>query len=113
MNKFLELKGKVDWNDLEFVSKRFGAPIFGMPCPIIKNKINPHVTNFLMRNGQSISVFHIKPIYYLHHNGQWRPMEEIAYSFGNYHLNLKKDWEEKMDLRIKTFSPLTNFQRTI
>ncbi len=97
-----------DQNDLLFVSKRFGVPEYAVPAPISifkdgffkgQEKINPHLTVFKYADGRNVSVFHIKPIYYLHQNGQWRPMHEIASGFGNKWINLREDWDKKCDLR--------------
>ena len=98
----------IDLNDLKFISERFGMPISGTPAPISiykdgifkgKEGINPHQTNFLYPDRKIVAVFHVKPIYYLHQNGQWRPMGEIASGFGNRWINLRKDWDKKCDLR--------------
>lgn len=99
--------GKIDINDYEFIRKRYGEPDYAIPCPITKHKkgknkgkpkINPHETRFFF-GDKIVSVFHIKPIYYLHQNGQWRPMSEVASGFGNTWIHLKEDWDSKMDLR--------------
>jgi hypothetical protein len=100
-----EINGKIDENDLAYVRERYSEPTIAMPCPIkyfgkgqYEGKINPHISRFLI-GGKVVDVFHIKPIYYLHQNGQWRPMSEIAHGFGNSWIDLKSDWDTKLDLR--------------
>lgn len=106
----LEIRGKIDANDLELVQNSLKDKsieiVCAQPCPIqwfgngaYDGHINPHVSQFLLNNGKKLAVFHVKPIYYLHTNGQWRPMSEIAYSFGNSYIDLKEDWDTKLDLR--------------
>lgn len=94
-----EIRGKIDVNDLEFVRKQGISPVMAQPCPIGRGgKINPHITQFLTKDRKTVSVFHIKPIYYLHQNGQWRPLSEIASYYGNKRgMILKEGWENKID----------------
>jgi len=101
------INGRIDVNDLKHIQRLgYNNILFAEPCPLQRfgkgkydAKINPHVTRFTMMDGRKVSVFHIKPIYYLHKNGQWRPMDEVAYGFGNHWINLKEDWDERMDIR--------------
>jgi hypothetical protein len=39
-----------------------------------------------------VSVFHVKPIYYLHRNGQWRPLAEVTAHHGNRTIALNDNW---------------------
>ena len=107
-NNGFNINDKVDENDIKNINKRFSNVISAKPCPITiadkgenagKEVINPHVTRFHHANGIITDLFHIKPIYYLHQNGGWRPMEEVTYGFGNTWIDLKEDWDEKMDIR--------------
>lgn len=92
-----------DLNDWIYVVQRWGNPVAGLAAPISKykkgahkgkNKINPHVTDFLMKNGRIVSVYHVKPIYYLHTNGEWRPLSEVTTHHGNRKLILNNKWEQ-------------------
>jgi len=89
---------KLDTNDIKHIKECFDNVIGGTPCPIGEGgKINPHVSKFALADGRAVSVFHVKPIYYLHKCGGWRPMEEVAEGFGNTWIDLKSDWNKKMD----------------
>lgn len=93
------IRGVPDLEDVAHVVTRLGDPVSAEPCPIGKGgKINPHVTRFKMRNGQSVSVFHVKPVYYEALDGSWRPMKEVALHHGNKHIDLVPDWDKKMSL---------------
>jgi len=101
----INLNGKIDDNDLQFVRERYGKPRFGIPAPCWKKKdgsyksINPHESRFLMENGKFVSVFHVKPIYYATLQGLWRPLSEVASYYGNKRgMTLKEGWEQKMDM---------------
>lgn len=116
-------RDQADFHDLAFAAERVKRPILGaIPAPIStyeegelkgQEKINPHVTRlylgkrWVLRKGwkprlenEYMDVFHIKPIYYLHIDGSWRPMSEVASHVGNHKLYLKEDWDENMDLRF-------------
>lgn len=101
-----------DTNDVLYALERadtHGArPIAIEPAPITiyetgehkgKEKINPHVTRFYNDDGTITDVFHVKPIYYLHVDGSWRPMREIADYQGNRRIDLKEDWADSLDIR--------------
>jgi hypothetical protein len=101
----IEYLGKIDENDLQFVRERYGEPAIAIPAPWWKNddgsykSINPHESRFIMEDGKTCSVFHVKPIYYAHLDGTWRPLSEVASYFGNKRgMTLKEDWGEKMDM---------------
>lgn len=88
------IRGVIDRNDYQYVLKRFGEPLFGIPAPIEKRKINPHVSKFLYENGRMIRVFHVKPIYYATPQMTWRPLYEVASYYGNKKgMVLRGDWE--------------------
>lgn len=83
--------GLIDTHDYAFVRQRFGKPDCALPAPIVNHRINPHVSVFQC-HGKQISVFHVKPVYYLHRNGQWRPFEEVTVSHGNRAIALNDNW---------------------
>lgn len=99
----------LDFNDVIYVLERNNSPIVAsIAAPVTvfeggtnagEDQINPTVSTFLHEDGKITSVFHIKPIYYLHQNGGWRPMSEIASYFGNRKIVLRDDWDQKVDLR--------------
>ena len=106
-----EIRGKIDENDLAHVYRlRHEMPWAAMPCPIKKSKINPHASRFFFKGGVVTDVFHVKPIYYLNVNGEWRPLSEVTYGFGNRWAILKENfaseihpaflrwWMKRMDL---------------
>lgn len=97
---------QIDYHDLFYVMERYGRILDSIPAPLSVSKrhkgqleINPHQSLFLLENGRVMSVFHVKPIYYLHQDGGWRPMREVASKRGNRLLVLKDDWADKMDIR--------------
>lgn len=79
------MQSAFDKYDIQYVTERWGAPIAGVPCPIMKEtgKINPHATIFKFKNGDFRTVFHIKPIYYETVQHTWRPMYEVCSHYGN------------------------------
>ncbi len=89
----IELNGKIDTNDLEYVLARGYTPTHARPCPVQTNgKINPHVSLFLLSNGQFLSLFHVKPIYYETLTKEWRPLSEITTHHGNRKIVLNNNW---------------------
>jgi hypothetical protein len=95
---------QIDFYDAAYAAERAPSIIVrSIPAPLsIKDgveHINPHVSRFELKGGQTMDVFHVKPIYYLHQNGGWRPMGEIAHAFGNKWIDLKEDWAQSLDLR--------------
>lgn len=98
----IEIRGKIDENDLQYVRERFGEPLFAMPAPATWKsgqliKINPHISRFLIK-GKTIDIFHIKPVYYATPSEEWRPLYEVASYYGNKRgLILKEGWENKID----------------
>ena len=102
MNMLPNLKnigGLADENDIAHVLNLGHKPVAVRPCPVIEGKINPHVTTFLLEDGQFLSVFHVKPIYYEALDGSWRPMNEVATHHGNRKISLSPHWMEKMSVR--------------
>ena len=95
-----EIGGKVDKNDLQHVERLFGsAPIAARPAPIDDSgKPNPHVSRFLRSDGQITDVVHVKPIYYRHVLGDWRPMSDVASFYGNKRITLKPGWDNHLEL---------------
>lgn len=105
----IKTKGQYDYNDLMFVMERLPAGVHiveAIPAPTSiyesgeykgREKINPHVTRFVLSTGELCDVFHVKPVYYAHQNGTWRPMSEVAKHYGNHVIELKEDWDAYMD----------------
>lgn len=94
-------KNRIDEKDYEYALKQNKDIVYALPSPIQDSgKINPHVSRFYQKDLLHITdVFHVKPIYYETIYGAWRPMDEVAYGFGNHWINLKEDWDKKMSLR--------------
>lgn len=87
-------------SDYEYISKRFGEPLISRPAPFSmykgKPKINPHISRFLYKDGQIRDVFHVKPVYYHALNGEWKPLSEITFGFGNKWAALKENWQDEI-----------------
>jgi hypothetical protein len=84
---------QIDLNDLAFVNQTQGLVIESLPCPMnpLTNKINPNVSRFRVLGapaGQVTSVFHVKPIYYEHRDGGWRPLYEVTKHHGNRRITI-------------------------
>ncbi len=94
----IEENGLSDINDYETVVElNPGRTVVkAIPAPRDGAKINPHVSRFELDNGDIINIFHVKPIYYVNKQEEWRPMEEIADEFGNHYIKLKADWKSKV-----------------
>lgn len=92
--KIQSSKNQIDLNDLNHVEKQKGLVLASFPCPQDKRtgKINPHVSQFSVlgaKQGERISVFHVKPVYYEHasstdENLVFRPMYEVCTHYGNH-----------------------------
>lgn len=95
------LSTKVDQNDLKHLERLYGNVVdTAFPCPVgVDGKINPHVTKARTINGTSLSVFHVKPVYYETIIGTWRPLSEVTYGFGNKWVHLRENWDEMMHPR--------------
>jgi hypothetical protein len=94
------VNNKIDREDYNYFVRLFGEkPISFLPCPIKNGKINPTTTRFFSKGGKTIDVFHIKPIYYETLDNTWRPLDEVCSGFGNRWINLKEDWDKKMNPR--------------
>ena len=66
-----------------------------IPAPFCKGKIMPHVSRFVLSNLRTvIDVVHVKPVYYLRSDGQWRDMMEAFSWAGNKNLVLKYEYLE-------------------
>lgn len=89
-----KVSNQIDLNDLMFVQERHGLAVSSSPCPQNKltGKIDPHVSQFKIlgaKEGQTVSVFHVKPVYYEHASSTdeemvWRPMYEVTSHYGNH-----------------------------
>ena len=106
-----EIRGKIDENDLAYVRSLGVDAVVAEPAPLGgKGKINPHITRFRHKDGETVTdVFHIKPVYYETIDHLWRPMSEVTTHHGNRMIVLKQDWAQKMSLRF--FRWLMNRQR--
>lgn len=86
MKKHLS-QNQIDINDFKHVQSLYGVILSSEPCPIdpLTKKINPHVSRFtvLGKPNDSISVVHIKPVYYETTEGAWRPLYEVSDHYGN------------------------------
>lgn len=91
------LQHKIDINDLVYASERLpkNARILAS-APVGWAKGEPHfnATCFLLSNGQMISIFHVKPIYYERQDGAIRPMGEIMFHHGNRRMRLREGYEK-------------------
>jgi len=106
----IEINGKIDTNDLEFVKQLQsrglnvpkGDPVMAAPCPrnYADGAIKPNTTRFLFKSGQMMDIVHVKPIYYEMLNGQFASLRDVTYGFGNRWANLKEDWDTKMHPRF-------------
>lgn len=111
-------KGVIDGNDLRYAQERIGREIIGaIPAPISiyesgehkgKEKINPHVTRFELKQTlldkirgrkRFADLLHVKPIYYLDVNGEWRPLTQVTTYLGNKRIDLIPEWDRYIDLR--------------
>lgn len=86
--------GKIDTNDLVGIVEQYGEPVGAIPAPWSKGRPHFNVSKFLLRNGSSVSVFHIKPVYYEHRNGQMRPLSEVTLYHGNKNIILNEHWTD-------------------
>lgn len=98
---------RIDENDLLYVIERFGNPITSQSAPVTRFengeykgqiKINPHISRFFFADGDVVDVFHIKPVYYQHIDGSWRPLSEVASYYGTRRIDLREDWDKHIDL---------------
>src|SRR3990172_12819751 len=91
-------QNQVDLNDLTYAKARLtsGVHVVGWQKKFNYNFSN---TTFLFSTGQKMSVFHVKPVYYVTKHGAVRPLSEIMAYHGNKTMVLKQDaWiEGKMD----------------
>lgn len=87
------MKDQLDINDLIHIKRLGHKPIGYTVCPVSnKGVINPHVTQFHLKDNKSVSVFHVKPIYYETRAGFWRPLSEITSYHGNKNIVLNDNW---------------------
>lgn len=83
----------LDSNDVVFAQTQTTIPIVGgYPCPRgADHTIHPHVSRFLLADGQLMDVFHVKPIYYETPEGYWRPLSEVCSHHGNRQIAIRPD----------------------
>lgn len=92
--------GLADENAIAHVIAKTGeVPLMARPCPIVNGRIHPWNTKFLLPSGKIAEVFACKPYYYLHRNGEWRPLGEVTTHHGNHIIELAPGWEHFIDLR--------------
>lgn len=79
------MENQIDINDYAYAFERYGSLSEPTPCPVDEKtgKINPHVSRFKLENGKTVSVFHVKPVYYETVGGAWRPLYEVTVHYGN------------------------------
>lgn len=92
--KSSKVNNQIDLNDLQYVEERFGLAVSSHPCPQDKltGKINPQVSTFKLlgeKREQTVSLFHVKPVYYEHAKSSdaemvFRPMYEVCEHYGNH-----------------------------
>lgn len=90
----IHIGGKADQNDIDLLEDEYGPIDLVLPSPTAKGNIHPNTTRFLTRDGQIHSMFHVKPIYYRHVNGQWRPLSEVTVYHGNQKIHLNERWTD-------------------
>lgn len=85
----------LDSNDVVFAQSQTQTTIpivGGYPCPRgADHTIHPHVSRFLLADGQLMDVFHVKPIYYETPEGCWRPLSEVCSHHGNRQIAIRPD----------------------
>jgi len=62
-----------------------------IPAPRINGRYYFHVSRFLMANGSTTDVVHVKPVYYHTKEKETRPLEEICSWAGNRKIVLKRN----------------------
>lgn len=83
---------RLDPHDLAHAARLGLDVVAGMPCPLDEaGRINPQVTRFALRDGRFSDVVHIKPVYYQHASGAWRPLSEVCEHHGNREIWLRPD----------------------
>ena len=83
---------RVDDNDLAHALRLGLDVVAAMPCPLDEaGRINPQVTRFALRGGQWADVVHVKPVYYQHASGAWRPLSEVCLHHGNREIVIRPD----------------------
>lgn len=83
---------EIDAHDLERARRLGFEPVAWAPCPRSDDgSINPQVTRFLLADGRWADVVHVKPVYYQHASGGWRPLSEVCEHHGNREIWLRPD----------------------
>jgi hypothetical protein len=90
----IHIGGKADQNDINHMEDMYGAIDMVLPCPVKNGDIHPNTTRFLTKDGQVHSMVHVKPVYYKHVNGQWRPLSEVTVHHGNTKIHLNERWTD-------------------
>ena len=81
-----------DPNDLAHAARLGLDVVAALPCPLDETgRINPQVTRFALRDGRFADVVHVKPVYYQHANGAWRPLSEVCSHHGNRRIAIRPD----------------------
>lgn len=91
-------KNQIDLNDWKYIEERYGLVMESEPCPTdsVTGKINPTISRFkvLGKPNDTITVAHVKPIYYETREGAWRPLYEVSNHYGNKRITFEY---EKLD----------------
>lgn len=90
----IEIGGKIDENDVEYIRKRFGLPEYALPTPTLNGVIHPQTSRFLTKEGKKLTLVHIKPVYYKNRMGKWRPLGEVTEYHGNKNIVLNDKWND-------------------
>lgn len=86
--------GVIDTNDLVHCFMEGIEPIDAICAPVRNGVPHPETTLFLLPGGYRMRVIHIKPVYYKHKNGEWRPLSEVTVHHGNRQILLNEKWTD-------------------
>ncbi len=86
--------GKIDDNDLAHVLNAGHDVVSCEPAPNHKGRPHFNLSRFLRSDGLYVNVFHVKPVYYVHRNGQKRPLSEVTQHHGNKEIVLNDKWTD-------------------
>jgi len=83
---------RIDDSDLAHAARLGLDVVAALPCPLDEaGRINPQVTRLALTNGQWADVVHVKPVYYQHASGAWRPLSEVCEHHGNRRISIRPD----------------------
>src|SRR3990167_157607 len=87
---------QIDLNDLIYFSERLLKDVrivSSKPIGWAKGKPHFNATQFRLSDGKTMTVFHVKPIYYERQDGAIRPLGEILSHHGNRRMRLREGYE--------------------